>query len=122
MVNLAKKNFLPCGIHYTTMLSNSINSIKEVDNSLDTSVQKELLDDILKIIRKVKTYVDELDISIDKASEKKNIDKKADYYKDVVRTNMEKLRDVTDKLEMIVDKSMWPIPSYGDLLFEVSGV
>ena len=122
MVNLAKKNFLPCGIHYTTMLSNSINSIKNVDNSLDISVQRELLDDILKIIRKVKTYVDELDQSIEKADEKKGIDKIANYYKDTVRTSMEKLRDVTDKLEMIVDKSMWPIPSYGDLLFEVSGV
>ena len=32
---------------------------------------------------------------------------------------MAELRDPVDKLEMIVDKEMWPMPSYGDLLFEV---
>lgn len=32
---------------------------------------------------------------------------------------MEALRAPVDKLEMIVDKEMWPMPSYGDLMFEV---
>ena len=32
---------------------------------------------------------------------------------------MGQLRKPVDELEMIVDKSMWPMPSYGDLLFEV---
>ena len=122
MVNLAKKNFLPCGINYTTKLSDSINSINNVDKSLDTSVQKELLDDTLKAIRSVKTYIDELDKSIEKAEDIKDVTKKADFYKDNVKLNMIKLRDVTDTLEMIIDKAMWPVPSYGDLLFEVSGV
>lgn len=32
---------------------------------------------------------------------------------------MEALRTPVDELEMIVDKDMWPMPSYGDLLFDV---
>ena len=32
---------------------------------------------------------------------------------------MEELRTPVDELEMLVDKSMWPMPSYGDLIFEV---
>ena len=32
---------------------------------------------------------------------------------------MEALRKPVDELEMIVNKNMWPMPSYGDLLFEV---
>ena len=32
---------------------------------------------------------------------------------------MEKLREPVDRLEMIVDKDMWPMPSYGDMIFEV---
>ena len=32
---------------------------------------------------------------------------------------MEHLRRPVDQLEMIVDKNIWPMPSYGDLLFEV---
>ena len=41
------------------------------------------------------------------------------FYKDVVKTTMDELRAPVDKLEMIVDKEAWPMPSYGDLLFEV---
>ena len=43
----------------------------------------------------------------------------AEYYRDVVKTAMEDLRTPIDKLEIIVDKNMWPMPSYGDLIFEV---
>ena len=41
------------------------------------------------------------------------------YYRDVVKTAMDALRTPVDELEMIVDKEMWPMPSYGDLIFEV---
>ena len=40
-------------------------------------------------------------------------------YRDEVKTAMDALRAPIDKLEMIVDKEMWPMPSYGDLIFEV---
>ena len=44
------------------------------------------------------------------------------YYRDEVTTAMSALREPIDRLEMIVDKEMWPMPSYGDLLFEVSAI
>ena len=44
---------------------------------------------------------------------------KAKYYYEKVAPAMEALRAPVDKLEMIVDKEMWPMPSYGDLMFEV---
>ena len=43
----------------------------------------------------------------------------AAFYRDEVKTAMEALRTPVDKLEMIVDKEVWPMPSYGDLIFEV---
>jgi len=43
----------------------------------------------------------------------------AEYYHQVVFKDMAELRVPVDKLEMIVDKEEWPMPSYGDLLFEV---
>ena len=45
--------------------------------------------------------------------------KQAVFYRDVVMKVMTELRTPVDKLEMIVDKEMWPMPSYGDLIFEV---
>ena len=44
---------------------------------------------------------------------------KARKYYEVVHPAMDALRDPVDQLEMIVDKEAWPMPSYGDLIFEV---
>ena len=41
------------------------------------------------------------------------------FYHDEVKKAMDELRAPVDKLEMLVDKAMWPMPSYGDLIFEV---
>ena len=41
------------------------------------------------------------------------------FYKDNVVPKMTALRSPVDELEMLVAKDMWPMPSYGDLLFEV---
>ena len=43
----------------------------------------------------------------------------ARYYHDVVFEGMSKVRKPADNLEMLVDKEAWPMPSYGDLIFEV---
>ena len=48
-----------------------------------------------------------------------NAKEQAFYYKDAVRTAMEKLRKPVDEAEMLVDKKVWPVPTYGDLIFEV---
>ena len=49
----------------------------------------------------------------------KDAKEQAFFCKDVVRTAMEELRAPIDALEMIVDKDVWPVPSYGELTFEV---
>ena len=53
------------------------------------------------------------------AAAMKDAKEQAFFCKDVVRTAMEELRAPIDALEMIVDKDVWPVPSYGELTFEV---
>ena len=119
LVDIAKKQVLPASIHYTTRLANSINSIKSVSDGLDSSVQKELLEETLNYIRKLKTDVDMLDENIKTSQNIKGLKEKATAYKDKVNAYMDKVRDSVDALEMIIDKDMWPMPSYGDLFTEV---
>ena len=44
---------------------------------------------------------------------------RAFYYLHEIVPAMQALRDPADRLEMIVDKELWPFPSYGDMVFEV---
>ena len=119
LIDLAKKLVLPASIHYTTRLANSINSIKTVNEQLDSSVQKELLVDTLKYVRSLKDELDELIKNVKNAQKINDLELKAKEYRDKVASSMDKLRINVDELEMIVDKDMWPMPSYGDLLTEM---
>lgn len=118
LVDIAKKLVLPASIHYTTRLANSINSINEVDKRFDSSVQKELLEETLEYIRNLKDDIDALEKDNKLAHEISDITEKATRYKDSVAPRMDKLRESVDALEMILDKDMWPMPSYGDLFTE----
>ena len=53
------------------------------------------------------------------ASAMTDVKAQAFFYKDTVKAVMEQLRTPADELEMIVDKEIWPIPTYGELMFEI---
>ena len=53
------------------------------------------------------------------AAQKEEGVEQAKFFHDVVMPAMGDLRTPVDKLEMLVDKEVWPMPSYGDLIFEV---
>ena len=60
-----------------------------------------------------------LEEDVHKAEKIKNVYKLSHFYYDVVSSDMRKLRAPADRLEMLVSKNNWPLPSYGDLIFDV---
>jgi len=48
-----------------------------------------------------------------------NVKELALFYHDQIVPAMVSLRTPVDELELLVDKSVWPVPTYGDLMFEV---
>ena len=84
------------------------------------SVQKRLLDRASKLLSDMDSARTELFDYVEKYGKEKNAEKKAHDYHDVIVPAMKALRTPVDELEQIVDKDLWPYPSYGDLIFEVS--
>ena len=120
MIDIAGKQIIPAVIKYTTVLANSLTSVKNACEDADVSVQAELLTETSALLSDAKVALAKLEEVADKAGEMEEGAVQATYYRDEVKAAMEALRTPVDKLEMIVDKEMWPMPSYGDLLFEVS--
>ena len=58
-------------------------------------------------------------IDEEKAGKITDAREQAFFYKDVVKEDMDALRAPIDHLEMLVEKDMWPMPTYADLMFEV---
>ena len=117
MIDMASKQFMPAFIKYTKTLADTVNAVTAA--GADASVQKEVLDEVTVLMGETKKALDALVKVTDEAAAKEEGAVQANFYHSDVFPAMEALRAPVDKLEMIVDKEAWPMPSYGDLIFEV---
>ena len=119
MIDMAGKQLIPAVVKYATVLADSLGKVKSACPAADTSVQEELLTEVSAYLSDMKVALSALiDITDKCAAIGENKEQAAAYHSEVVPA-MAALREPADKLEMIVDKEIWPLPSYGDLIFEV---
>jgi glutamine synthetase, type III len=119
MIDIAGKSIIPAVIRYTTRLADSIIKLKTAMVDIEPYAQSSILIDVNEHLKSAKLALENLIKLMDDAGEIAEADKHAGYMRKVIVPAMEELRKPIDELEMIVDKDLWPMPSYGDLLFEV---
>jgi glutamine synthetase len=119
--DLAGNHIIPVAIRYQNTLIENVKGLKQV---LDVKTygklsqnQMETITEISEHIDKIKTYLNEM---IDARKEANRIDEpeeKAFAYCEKVLPYFEKLRYHVDKLELLIDDELWPLPKYRELLF-----
>ncbi|MBE5968312.1 MAG: glutamine synthetase type III [Lachnospiraceae bacterium] len=119
MISMAGVQFIPAVINYIKKLADSINAVKAAAPDIDVSVQTELLKETSKLLSKAEAARKKLEAVVKEASSMGEGADQAAFFRDKVVPAMEELRAPIDALEQIVDKELWPVPTYGDLLFEV---
>ena len=117
MIDMASKQIIPAIIKYTKTLADTVVAVKAA--GADTDVQAEALAEVSVLLKEAKEALAALIKVTDEAATKEEGEEQAKFFKFTVFPAMEALRAPVDKLEMIVDKEAWPMPSYGDLMFEV---
>ena len=117
MIDMASKQIIPAIIKYTKDLADTVGAVKEA--GADASVQAELLTEVSELLVESKKALEALKVVTDQAAAMEEGEDQARFYHFDVVPAMEALRAPVDELEMIVDKEAWPMPSYGDLIFEV---
>ena len=119
MIDMATKQYIPAVIKYTTSLAESINSIQSACPEAEVTVQTSILKQCSSLLTKAQKALIALRQINGDACIMEEGKAQAEYYRDHVFPAMEDLRTPIDELEMLVDKEDWPVPSYGDMLFEV---
>ena len=119
MIDIAGKSIIPAVIRYTTRLADSIIKLKTAVADIEPYAQNSILIDVNEHLKSAKFALENLIKLMDDAGDIVGVDSHARYMREVIVPAMEELRKPVDELEMIVDKDLWPMPSYGDLLFEV---
>ena len=121
MVSMAQKDILPAVLRYARELAQTITAKREaLPGCPGFAVEAELLMEINKLTYRFDECLKALRTAINKVDGTAMTPQaRADYYRDTIIPAMEALREVADSLEVLVAKDLWPLPSYGDMLFSV---
>jgi glutamine synthetase len=115
MVQMANRQILPACIDYAGNLASSVIAVE--DAGIAANAQKAKLIEINDLIAAMDKGTRELEQIKDKAASTSNAVKKARAFHDEVKPAMATVRAAADKLETIVDASIWPMPTYAEMLF-----
>ena len=119
MLNMAGKSLLPAIMKYSGDLAKSIKAVRDLDLEVKPEEETKILEKIVKLHNLARKSFHKLDEGVRKVSAIADIEEKAFAYHRQIVPVMKDLRDFVDELEMLVDKEYWPMPSYGDLIFEI---
>ena len=119
-LEMAKRQILPAVIKFATSLAGSINTINATGLGVDVSAQADLLKEVSTLTASLKKNIGILEEVVAKAdSFDGDIFDLGMMYRYEVFEQMSTLREDADKLETLVDKEFWPMPTYEDMLFNV---
>jgi glutamine synthetase len=119
--DLAINHIVPTGINYMTSLIENVKGLREIFNDLEferlAGARKEVIITLSDHITSIKKLVVDMVEERRKANVIEDSFKKALAYEKEVKPYLEEIRTHIDKLELIVDNEMWPLPKYRELLF-----
>ena len=122
MVNITGKQIIPSAMQYVERLASSIRVVREVSKTASTYAEELLLQKTSMLLEEIDKGREKLLLDLEKMHASSDEKETAFYAYETIVPDMQALRKSCDSLENVMDKSLWPFPSYGDLLYEVSEI
>ena len=116
-IDMVKRLYIPVVIGYTSELAKTIARVKATKTS--ASVQAALLGEISDLLESASKKLAKLEAETKKAQGIGEAHHRAEAYRDKVFTAQADLRKDIDALEQILPTSVWPVPTYADMLFKL---
>ncbi len=118
LIDMINKDVLPAVSTYSSNLASTIIKKTSVSDNIDCSYEKSRLEKISSIESTLLTETDNLSHLLDATFS--DSQKEAEYYHDFVFMKMQEIRSYADSAELIMPSTLWPYPSYADLLFGIN--
>lgn len=119
--DLAGNHIIPVAIRYQNTLIENVKGLKEVLDMHSygklSRNQMEIITEISEHVDKIKTFVNEMIEARKVANRVEDAEHKASAYCNDVLPYFERIRAHVDKLELLIDDELWPLPKYRELLF-----
>ena len=119
MLHMASKHYIPAVIKYCGELATSVNAMRSACPGMDITIQEQLLRRVNDLLQQASQAHAHLAQVTDRAHSQAEGETAARTFREQVVPAMQALRSAVDKMELLVNKAYWPVPTYGDLMFEV---
>ena len=119
--DISMNHIIPVATRYQSQLLNNVEHVTAVfpaEKAAQLSARNiQLIEEIAERTSAIEQQVEELVNARRKANKIEDEHDKAIAYHDFVEPKLDDIRYQIDKLELIVDDSLWPLPKYRELLF-----
>jgi len=119
--DLAINHIVPTAIRYQTSLIDNVKGMRDIFSEEEfqnlAASRLNLIKEISGHISSIKAKVHEMVEERKKYNIVEDVQEKAFAYDQKVRPYLEDIRLHIDKLELVIDDEMWPLPKYRELLF-----
>jgi len=119
LVDMIKKQLIPAICEYSAHLARDIAAKKAVGGSIDSTPETELLTKISSLNKELYEKGNCLESNIKNVPNGFGAEEKAQYFRKSVFELMQEIREIVDEIEPHVPKTIWPVPTYSELLFNV---
>jgi glutamine synthetase len=113
MVLMANRYILPAALTYQKQVAESVVAVRQAGGT--SKEGKKLLGELVKLIDGFRAQIGKLAEALEHNS--LSVEKHAAYMRDTVLPLCVKLRELGDRLEVIVPHGLWPLPTYREMLF-----
>lgn len=118
--DIARNHVVPTAIRYQNILIENVRGLKEIYGTSFKKVASEqmhLIESISEHMEKINKGINQMIEERKKANTIEDMEKRAFAYCDNVKPYFDQIRYHCDKLELLVDDEIWPLPKYRELLF-----
>lgn len=119
--DLCLNHIIPVATRYQSQLIDNVHKLKEI---FDADTAQHLSQDNLSLIKQISEHTSYITTHVQRLIDARRVAnrieserEKAIAYHDTVAPIMEEVRYHVDKLELIIDDELWPLPKYREILF-----
>ena len=118
MLEMAKRDIIPAVSRQIKTLAETVNAARAVcPNTLDC--EAETVSTLSALVSDMRAACAKLETQLSETAEMSNIAERAMFFKRDILSDMDTLRSAADSAEALTDRTLWPYPTYGDLLYVV---
>ena len=116
---MAMRDIIPAVNAYVTEIADTAGAKKAILPDIDISVETDLMTKLSQLNAKAYAAVEKLKKEESRAAKITDAVKRAEAYCDKVIPAMNALRSYVDAMEPLTATEYWPLPTYGEMMFNV---